>query len=143
MKGMRETVSADFRAMSDPELREVAAEAHRRESRVWSRRRLWWKEVRWGAEGELAYRVLAARPKGSAPTSTQRTFLELLLHGERDSHDLARSVDFGDPELCGAARDAIARGWVRGSLAGIGGIFARPPMLYELTPLGLQELEAT
>jgi len=139
---MREKLSTDFRAMTDPELREVSAEAHRRESRIWSRGRSWWKEVWWGAEGELAYRVLAARPAESAPTAAQRSFLGLLREGARDSHDLAEFVDFADPAFCGAARDTLARGWVRMPYIAIGSIVAPSPTLFELTPLGLRELEA-
>jgi hypothetical protein len=95
--------------------------------------------VRFWVETELAYRELAARPAGSAPTTEQRQFLSLLSNGTRHSGDLVPVVDFGDPDVAAAVRDAIGRGWIKDMIA-IGGVLVRPPTWFEITPLGRQKL---
>jgi hypothetical protein len=59
----------------------------------------------------------------------------------RDSHELAAEIDYDDPEELAALADARARGWCTSCLAGIGSVFVRAPILYELTPLGRATLE--
>jgi hypothetical protein len=128
--------------MADSDLERLAIEARRREKAFWSRskQRWWWKQVRYGAEFEVALRTLAARPGGSPPTVQQTAFLELLRDGARNSHELEQEIDYNDPELYAAMRDAQLRGWVRGWLGGIGGVVAHPPAWYELTATGRDEL---
>ena len=136
--------SGGLRAMADSDLERLAIEARRRASAFWSRprQRWWWKQVRYGAEFEVALRTLAARPWGSPPTVQQAGFLELLRDGARNSHELAQVIDYDDPELYAAIRDAQVRGWVRGWLGGIGGVVAHPPAWYELTATGHDELRS-
>jgi hypothetical protein len=101
--------------MADSDLQQLVIEARRRKRAFWSRpkQRRWWTQVRYGAEFEVAFRTLAARPGGSPPTVQQTAFLELLRNGARNSHELAQDIDYNDPELYAAMRDAQARGWVR------------------------------
>jgi hypothetical protein len=131
------SLSLDDRQATEAELREALVEVGRREARSWRRsRRDYLKDARFGAESELAYRVLAARTEENAPTTEQRRFLSLLREGKRQSDDLGRIVDFRDPNFVAGLRDAEARGWLQVSLGGIGGLVARPPSWFEITPLG-------
>lgn len=135
------SLSLDYRQATGSKLRATLVDVGRHEIRAWSpSRRDHLRDVRFGAESELAYRVLAARPQDSAPTPEQRRFLSLLVDGEQTGDDLARSVDFRDPDFAAAARDAQARGWLQMTLGGLGGLFARPPTWFELTALGSQAL---
>jgi hypothetical protein len=63
-----------------------------------------------------------------------------LRDGKQPSTDLGRDVDFRDPDVVAAIRDAEARGWLRMELGGIGGMLACPPTWFEITALGTQQL---
>ncbi len=133
------SLTRDYRQATEAELRETLVEVGRRQVRSWSRgRRDYLKLVRFWVESELAYRVLAARPLESAPTAAQQRFLLLIRNGKRSSDDLERIVDFRDPDFEAAFRDAQARGWLKWSLGGIGGLVGKPPSWFEITPLGIQ-----
>jgi hypothetical protein len=128
-------------ALNDSELRAIAKDAGRRERRFVVRGRWRWRDLRHGAEVELAYRELAARPEASPPTDEQRRILEVLSVGPW-THNTTFAADAGlDPVAYDAAvRDAEKRGWIRGEIGGIGGYYARPVGKSELTPEGRKQL---
>jgi hypothetical protein len=128
-------------ALTDAELREIADDAGRHERRLVARRRWRWRELRYGAEVELAYRALAARPEASRPTDQQRRILEVLRVGPW-RHDRPFAAEAGlDPVAYAAAvRDADERGWIRSEIGGIGGYYVRPVGKTELTPEGRKQL---
>jgi hypothetical protein len=123
--------------LKDAELREIADEAGRRERRLFVRRHWWWRELRYWAEVELAYRALAARPEASPPTDEQRRILEVLrVRPWRHNRTFAAEAALGSVAYAAAVRDAEKRGWIRGEIGGIGGYYARPVGKTELTPEG-------
>jgi hypothetical protein len=63
-----------------------------------------------------------------------------LADGEQTDANLSEQFDFSDLTTVGELMLAVDAGWVTTCLAGIGGLFARPPMLYELTNRGREVL---
>jgi hypothetical protein len=141
-ESMRWDGHTDLRSLEDGELREVATDARRREKQwfVRRRRRWWWSQVRYAADYELSYRVLAARPVGSQPTADQRLILGVLQPGPWTGGDLAEVVGLDQADCGAAVKDASERGWIRGAIGGIGGLHSRPQGMTELTPEGHQQL---
>jgi hypothetical protein len=127
-------------SLTDPQLREIADDAGRHQRRLLVRRRWWWRDLSYGAEVELAYRALAARPEGSRPTDEQQRVLGVLRVGPwTRRYPFAAEAGLDLVTYAAALRDAQKRGWIQGEVGPFGGHDVRPgPGKTELTTEGSQ-----
>jgi hypothetical protein len=84
--------------------------------------------------------VLDPRAPERPPSATQRRFLEALAEGPRTNLDLSEKFLQSDLSTYGEVSLALAAGWATAQIGGIGGLVARPPLIYELTDRGREAL---